>query len=421
MLRVELAQASAGMELAMPITHPKSPGTVLLRSGFVLDGKTINRLAQLRARDIWIKYPGLEFVSEQICPGMIQSGQALTAAIGKAFGEVLPQGGARLEYEPYRRAIGDLMSRLADNPRAGTLVVDLAGSQVPMARSAGHGCFLSLILGLKLETYLIVSRTRLGMVARDVSNLGMGALLRDVGMMRLPTADRWRWRAECDQTDPTWREHVRIGYEMVRGEIEPSAAAAVLHHHQRFDGSGFPLRVDANGEEQRRAGADIHIFARIIGAADIYERMRFPAASRAGEPDPVPVPVVRVLHRMLRGPESARLDPIVLKALLQVVPPFPVGSLATLSDGRRCAVVSWDPLDPCRPKVAVLRSATLDPERFEEPSEWIDLREAPGVHIAEAEGHGVAADLFFPESPDEFDVYKAQSALLSRPVERQAG
>lgn len=421
MLRVELAQARPGMELAMPITHPKMPGRVLLRAGFTLDAKTIERLASLRARDVWVRYPGLEFVAEQISPEIVRAGQRLTGAIGEAFGEVLTAGSAVLDYASYRRAIGDLMGRLVDNPKAGTLVVELAGSQVPMSRSAGQGAFLALILGLKLETYLMLSRTRLGMVARDVSNLGMGALLRDIGMTELPPQDRWRWRAACDETDPTWREHVRIGYEKVRGEVEPSAAAAVLHHHQRFDGTGFPMRINAGGEEEPLAGTDIHIFPRIIAAADLFDRMRYPASGAPDAPEPPPAPVVRVLHRLVRGPERGWLDPIVAKALVQAAPPFPSGSLVRLSDGRFGAVESWDPLDPCRPTVAVLPGRAFDPDRLAEPGERVDLREHPGLEVAEAEGYDVRADVFYPETPDEFDVYKAQTDLIRKPVDRLAG
>ncbi|MBK7403458.1 MAG: HD domain-containing protein [Phycisphaerales bacterium] len=414
MLRVELTQARPGMELAMPITHPRNPDIVLLRAGFSLDSKTIERLDELHAREIWIRYPGMGFVSQHICPEIVRAGRRLSAAIGKAFDEVVTEGGAHLDYAPYRRAISDLMERLIDNPRAGLFVVDLASSEIPMSRSAGQGCFLSLLMGIKLETYLILSRSRLGMVARDVSNLGMGALLRDVGMLKLPAEDRWRWRSASDETDPAWRDHVRLGYEMVRGEIEPSAAAAVLHHHQHYDGTGFPRRLTMGGEEAPLAGEDIHIFARILAAADTFERLRYPAPAGAGEPEPEPVPTVRVLNRMIRGPESAWLDPIIAKGLVNTVPPFAPGSLVTLSNGLRCAVVNWDPCDPCRPEVAVLEKNALEPEGFREPREHLDLRHEPDLSIAEAEGQDVRADLFFPETRDEFDAYRAQTELICR-------
>lgn len=421
MLRVELNEARPGMELAMPVTHPTSPDTVLLRAGFKLDSKTITRLAELRAKDIWITYPGMEFVVDQICPGIVGAGQRLSGAIGRAFGEVMTDGRAELEFTPYRRAISELLERLISSPRAGTLIVDLASSQIPLARSAGHGSFLALVMGLKLETYLMVTRARLGVMSRDVSNLGMGALLRDIGMTQLDRGDRWRWRASDDTVDDSWREHVQIGYDMVRGEIEPSAASAVLHHHQRFDGTGFPLRTGFQGESTPVSGADIHIFARIIAVVDAFDRLRHPAPAGPDEPEPDARPVVGVLREMLRTDMAAGFDPIVLKALVHAAPPFPPGSIVTLSDGQRATVVSWDPLDPCRPCVAVLDRFALDPARFAEPGERIDLSRDGAPHIVEADGQPVEDDLFLPESPTEFDIHRAQTAMISRPIEALTG
>ncbi|MFG0260175.1 MAG: HD-GYP domain-containing protein [Phycisphaerales bacterium JB041] len=421
MLRVELADARPGMELALPITHPANPETVLLRTGFTLDRKTISRLSELRAKEIWIVYPGMDFVAAQICPRILSAGRRLSGAVSKALDEIMPEGRAELDYNPFRRAIGNLLERLIDSPRAATLIVDLASSQIPLARSAGNGSFLALLIGLKLETYLMLSRSRVGLLSRDVSNLGMGALLRDIGLTRLEPGERWRWRAADDSIDPTWREHVRRGYDMLRGGVGPSAAAAVLHHHQRFDGSGFPLRETFHGEPEPVTGTDIHIFARIVAVADVFDRLRHPAPTAPGTEEPDPVPVVRVLKQMLRTDMARWFDPIILHALVHAVPAFPPGSLVTLSDGRRAVVVSWDPLDPCRPTVALLPRLAADPRRFDEPGEQVDLRAVRGVHIVEAEGQPVADDLFEPESPSEFDIHRAQAAMIAVPIERQAG
>ena len=416
MLRVELRQARAGMELAVPVIHPKSPDTMLLREGFVLDDRSINRLSQMGMREIWIRYPGLEFVSHHICPAIVRAGCKLTTAIGETFDDALIDANATLEYNAYRSAIADLMAHLVNHSSAGLFIVDMASSDIPLARSAGRGCYLSMLMGLKLETYLMLSRTRMGIGARDVSSLGMGALLRDVGMLQIAEADRWKLDASWDDENPEWREHVRIGYEMVRGQIEPSAAAAVLHHHQRFDGSGFPDRQEGSGKASHYAGEDIHIFARIIAAADLFDHMRYPHAPGPAEPEPAAVPVVRVLNRLLRGKEASGLDPIVVKALISVAPPFPPGSMVVLNNGLRCFVASWVPSDPCRPSVVPMDEKFLETGRYEAPTEVIDLREQTDLSIKEIDGQDISEDLFFPFHEGELDVYKAQRELITRPI-----
>lgn len=415
MLRVELRQAKPGMELSLPVTHPSRPDTTLLRAGFVLDAHSIDRLKELGMRNVWIRYPGLEFVCQHISPAIVDAGQRLTAAISETFEASMTHVGAKMDYARYRAAVGHLMDKLASRSKAGLFVVDLAGSEIPMARSAGHGCFLSMLMGMKLDTYLMMSRSRLGTGARDVSSLGMGALLRDVGMLHLSEELQWKWRATWDESDPAWREHVRIGYELVRGHIEPSAAAAVLHHHQRFDGSGFLNRKTYSGELVPYCGEDIHIFARIIAAADLFDRMRYPPADGPGEPEPIPTPTVRVLNRLLRGPESAWLDPIVVRALINVVPAFAPGSMVMLNNGQQCVVVDWKSDDPCRPIVAPMDDAMLDPNRYEPPAEVIDLQKTPELWIEETEHQSVGDDLFFPLFEGELDLSHIQRQLITQP------
>src|SRR5262249_47031041 len=147
-------------------------------------------------------------------------------------------GFAKLEYGDYRAAISGVMSHLLANPAAAVFIQELAGSEEPVLRHATNVCLLSILMGLKLDDYLIAERTRLsGYAARDVTSLGVGAMLHDIGMLRLDPAVVQRWNRWFDESDQEWRRHVTIGFEMVKDAIGPAAAAGVLHHHQKYDGS----------------------------------------------------------------------------------------------------------------------------------------------------------------------------------------
>jgi len=118
---------------------------------------------------------------------------------------------------------------------------------------------------------------------------------------------------------------------------------------------------------------------------------------------------------VLRTPLCARIDPLILRALVTVVPPFAPGTIVTITGGRSAAVVGWSPLDPCRPVVEVL-SEGLNPRRNgREPAlERIDLRTTPDVQVCEAEGQNVTRWLFSPAAPEEFDLSLAMRALDNR-------
>lgn len=413
MLRVPIAYAKPGMTLALPIRHPRRPDTVLLKEGITLDERAIERLIEIRPRDVWIQYPGTEFICNYYCKHVLEAQAHLTAKIGEAFDVMVRESHVRLEWTQYRQAVAGLIERLLARPKSAIFIQELAGGDRPMLRHASAVCMLSVLMGIKLDDYLITQRSRLSAAgARDLTGLGLGAMMHDLGMTRLPPEVVERWNATLDESDPEWRAHVHIGFEMCKDALGPAAASAVLHHHQKFDGSGFPRRVRMDGTEDRVRGSDIHVFARIVAAADVFDRLRHPPG--AGPDDP-PVPVVRVLKQMQAPPASAWIDPMVFRALMNVAPAYAPGTLVALSTGERGVVTDWFPEDPCRPNVQLVdedrREAILGKDG--QPV-IVNLRSELHLSIAQSEGHDVTADNFYPAFPGQFDLKLARRALFNK-------
>ena len=404
MLRVPVIHAKQGMTLAMSVQHPDRADTVLLREGVTLSNALIQRLRQICCRDIWIQFPALDEIREFIRPEIQEQHAQVTAQISSAFSEVLEKWRPSLEYMRYRNAVQGLIDNLLDHPTAGIFASEIVSAQRPALRHASNVCMLSLLIGMKLDFYLMHERTRLpAHRARDVAGLGVGAMLHDLGMLRLDDEVVHRWQQNGNETDDAFQEHVHLGYNIVRGSVDASAAAVVLHHHQAFDGSGFPARRGARSKMRGPSGSGIHVFARIVGAADLFDRLRYQRDTLFE-----PTPVVRVLSMLARPPYVQRIDPLVRIGLMNVVPAFSPGSIVTLSSGDQAVVVNWTPLEPCRPRVRILTS--LDPNEMTEAPE-IDLRAERHITVAHAEGQDVSQDLFDPATPSEFDL----AAAATRP------
>jgi response regulator RpfG family c-di-GMP phosphodiesterase len=109
--------------------------------------------------------------------------------------------------------------------------------------------------------------------AKDVASLGVGAMFHDIGLLKVDPAALAAWEQQRDEKDPVWRQHVKLGFSLVHEHLDAAAAAVVLHHHQRFDGSGFPSRMHLSGKEIPVAGSHIHIFARIAAVADVFDAL----------------------------------------------------------------------------------------------------------------------------------------------------
>jgi len=396
MLRVPIKSARPGMELAIPVRHPQRREHLLLQAGFTLDQAAIARLRDIQITQIWVRYPGLEFIGKYINPNVFDGQQQIGAALSDIFDRVAQGARAKLDYPAYQSMIREFLDKLMEEPMAAVYIQELESEDRPLLQHSADVCFLSLLMGLKLEGYLVQQRRRLPpRLAKNAVNLGLGALFHDVGMLELDEETLERWRLSRDESDPKWRQHVHIGHQMVTGKIDPSAAAAVLHHHQRYDGGGFPLKT---GQSEAQRGEEIHVFSRIIAAADIFDRLRRP-------PDQDPNPTVYALWRM-RGEDIApRLDPMVYRALVTVAPPYPPGSTVTLSDGTIGVVVEWDPTRPCRPVIC----ETGDIRNAEAPFnvegvERIDLRERADLFVMRHEDVDVSRWNFEPRWAAEFDL-----------------
>ncbi len=409
MLRVPMSQAKPGMVLALPVFHPRSRSeTMLLRADVILESHTIERLVEMRLPEIWIQYPGMEMVGEFISPKIMASRAGVAGDVSKAFIGASKGAHAKLDFQQYKSSMSKLMTNLIDDPKSAIFVGELVDSGAPAVRHGANVGFLSLLLGMRLGFYLMQERKFVSSrFARDVTNLGVAGMLHDIGMTNLDQKVLDRWNKNHDTSDPEWQEHVKIGHQMVRGSLRASASSAVLHHHQHFDGSGFPLKKVVGEEPAGLMSGDIHIFARILCAADLFDRLLHKSSFYGESPDDgFSKPAVCALKTMLGEPYCDWVDPIVLKALIAVCPAYPPGTTVTLSNGVKGVVTDWDQADPCRPQVSEL-------SRFEDEEymQVFDLHEDRTLSIVECEGVDVREYNFYPVTKGEFDLRVLQKNM----------
>lgn len=389
MLRVEIKAARPEMTLALPVMNPRLPGHQLLHVGYELTPAVIEKLDEMRVRTIWVDYPSLSFLNKYVDPGAIVIRANVVTQMQNTFEALQETSAAKLNYDAYTNTISDLVDSVLTNPEAALFIGDLCETESgdEMMRAGSSVTYLSILLGLKLEGYLIKQRRHVTEPerAKYVVPLGVGAMLHDIGVTMLPKEVVARYNETHDESDPAWREHPALGFRAVRGRIEPAAATVVLHHHQQFDGSGY-----AGKDFPVQAGEGIHIFARIAAVADVFTRLSNPASGEA-------MPQVWALAAMLSEKLRTRFDPNVLRALAEVVPPYPPGSRVTLSDGSQAIVIDHHISDPCNPTVQRLPDNVL-PKPGQPLGETINLREHDKLNIVACDGKRTEPYNFGPEA-----------------------
>lgn len=200
-----------------------------------------------------------------------------------------------------------------------------------------------------------------GLGAEEMLDLGVGALLHDVG--KLDVVDRLRHLDEGFTTAEVnaYREHVAAGVRHgKRMALAPGALLVLAQHHENADGSGFPLRLNVD----RMTTA-----ARIVSIVNRYDNLcNPPALARALTPH-------EALSQLF-AQSRAKFDATILGAFIKLMGVYPAGSVVQLTDDRYALVTSVNSARPLRPRVLV-----HDPRVARDEALLVDLERTPDLGI----------------------------------------
>lgn len=174
--------------------------------------------------------------------------------------------------------------------------------------------------------------------AEELLEIGIGALLHDLGKIELPDRLRWNQGELSSAERALYREHVAKGVELARKmRLSVAAQHIVAQHHEQADGLGFPMRLK---------GDEITPGTRIVSLVNRYDNLCNP-----GNPTLAVTP-----HEALAQIYAQRktdFDLKVLNIFVRLMGVYPPGSIVELSDGRFAMVVSVNSSRPLRPRVMV--------------------------------------------------------------------
>ena len=213
---------------------------------------------------------------------------------------------------------------------------------------------LSLITGIEL-----------GFDMERLRELGTGAILHDIGKLFIPKTILQKPSQLTVEEFEEIKKHTVLGYELLKKNERISLSSAFISfgHHERYDGSGYPLQLK---------GDNIHIFARIVAIADVYDALTSD----------------RVYRKKLRANEVFEyitslgihhFDPKVIEGFVKHVSVYPVGTGVILNTGERALVAKANIKMPTRPLVRILSKDRSVTGKYYE----IDLTEKTHIFIVD--------------------------------------
>lgn len=106
-----------------------------------------------------------------------------------------------------------------------------------------------------------------GFGEEEAEILRMAAPMHDIGKLAIPDAILNKPEALTEEERAIIRTHTQAGYDMLKNSNRPImrvAATIALEHHEKYDGTGYPLGLAAN---------KISIYGRIVAIADVYDAL----------------------------------------------------------------------------------------------------------------------------------------------------
>jgi putative nucleotidyltransferase with HDIG domain len=144
---------------------------------------------------------------------------------------------------------------------------------------------------------------QLGCTEEELNTLCLSGLLHDIGKIGIDTNILRKPEALSDKEFELVKQHPEMGYEILRGVKQlDKVLPVVLHHHEAWDGTGYPHRLQ---------GEECPLLARIAAVADSIDAMSSDRPYRRGLPD-------EKLDRILREGAGKQWDARIIDVVFEI-------------------------------------------------------------------------------------------------------
>ncbi|GEB30656.1 MULTISPECIES: HD-GYP domain-containing protein [Brevibacillus] len=330
---VSLRQVQPGMKLGRTVFT--EDGKVLLGVGMQLTERLISGLQRSGVDSVYIDDPRTEdiVVEEVIRP---QTRQIAVEVIEKTIKQITNSNKLARKISlkemglHFQRAFSSILDDLMQNKQMVGHLTTISSHSPSLYHHSVNVAVLATAVGMSIG----YNRTQL-------MNLGVGAMLHDIGKVSLPEEllqKKERWNAEEQEIA---KQHTTLGFNLLRKQHDISLMSAhvCLQHHERLNGSGYP---------QGLVGKQIHEFAQIVGICDIYDSLTSPRPWRKRY---MPQDAVEYLL----GSGGHLFEHHLVNAFIKHIAIFPIGSSVVLNTGETGVVSRVDPDYSHRPTVRILR------------------------------------------------------------------
>jgi HD-GYP domain-containing protein (c-di-GMP phosphodiesterase class II) len=278
--------------------------------------------------------------------------------------------------ERIREAVGEMVQSMVRNPDAMVWLSKLKRSD---NYSYDHA--------LDVSIHLMAFGRHLGLPPDHLNILGVAGLLQDVGKASVPDGLLQKADALTPGERAVLRRHVEYSTQILATQagLPPEVIQIAARHHERYDGSGYPRRLN---------GSDIGLNAEMAGLVDTYCAMSYDRPYRRGLDN-------EHVLRKLYASRGKRFAESLIVEFIQCIGLYPVGTLVELRTGEVAVVVEQNRVRRLKPRILVMLDKAK--QHIESPL-VLDLKEDPLAedgtayqirHALEPGSHGIEPREFY--------------------------
>ncbi|WP_243299166.1 HD-GYP domain-containing protein [Bacillus litorisediminis] len=316
---LSVSAVKPGMKLATPVKNEKNK--TLVNQGVALTERMIKRLTELNIRYVYID----DEISKGIEPVETVSfsvRRRATSTIESTFRDITKKnqrhGTIVVEKatKPFKGIISELLKSIKGNQDIVTLMNDVIVYDEYIFSHSFNVTLYSLAIGIELK-----------LSSSELELLGLGAILHDVGKMTVPTEILLKPGRLTDEEFEEVKKHAESGFQILRNihTVPLVAAHCAYQHHERLDGSGYPRGLKDK---------EIHMLAKIIAVADVFDAV---TSNRVYRGAMLPHEGLEVLY----SGSGQLFEKKVVDAFRKSVAVYPIGISVILNDGKKGIVSGY--------------------------------------------------------------------------------
>ncbi|CQR46550.1 Cyclic di-GMP phosphodiesterase response regulator RpfG [Paraliobacillus sp. PM-2] len=322
-----------GSELAKPIYNDK--GKALIQKNVNLTDGMIRRLQDMGITYVYIKD---EVTEDILVPSPISDELRIEAiqTVKQSFATYQHNGFGKKVYlidktnESMAKVVDSMIHQLKDDQEVLTVMSHILISDDYVFSHS-----------VNVTMYALALATELKLSAKQIRQLGLGAMLHDVGKMFISEEILNKTGKLNDQEFEMVKKHTEKGFDYLRQSTNFPLLVAhcAYQHHERLDGSGYPRGITHK---------DIHPFGKILAVADVFDAV---TSNRVYRDAMLPHEGLELLY----AGSGSLFDPELVRTFKNTIAVFPNGSTICLSDNRIAIVVKQNHQLYERPIVRVIK------------------------------------------------------------------